>query len=162
MNKRFKNHHETLKQAQETRVTKKFYIVFKYSKLLNKYKMCSNDLHIRQYTHCPFRFLYTFPTNPRNTLTGPRTIHISFLFWFFSLLFWISCESWQLSIGQRAQRRYTWTGYSVGWRRPTTRREVGGGGGRGEGGVTGWVSCWWYEQIKREKERVNIQSQLIP
>lgn len=39
-----------------------FISFFKYSKLLNKYKVCSRDLHIGQYMHCPVLMLCTgFP-----------------------------------------------------------------------------------------------------
>ena len=98
----------TWKQAQETRVTKKLYIVFKYSKLLNKYKMCSHDLHIGQYTHCPFLILFTcFPLPTQHAKMSANYSHL-FCSFFFSFTFWINWKSWQLSIGQRPHRRYTW------------------------------------------------------
>lgn len=75
------------KQAQETRVTEKLYIVFKYSKLLNKYKMCSHDLHIGQYTHCPFLILFTcFPLPTQHAKMSANYSHLFCFFFSFYLL----------------------------------------------------------------------------
>lgn len=89
---------ETSKRAQEIRVTKKLYIVFKYSKLLNKYKMCSQDLHIGQYKHCPDLILFT--CSPLPTQHAKLSANYSHLFCAFSLSPFLSInwKSWQLSI----------------------------------------------------------------
>lgn len=93
-------HHiqQTLKQAQETRVTKKLYIVFKYSKLLNKYKMCSHDLHIGQYMNCPFLILFTcFPLPTQHTKMSANYSHLlshSFFFYFLNQLEILTAVYW--------------------------------------------------------------------
>lgn len=136
------------KKPPKTRVTKKLYIVFKYSKLLNKYKMCSHDLHIGQYTQCPFLILFTSFPLP----TQHAKMSYSHLFCF-SLL-WMDWRSWQLSIGQRPHRRYTWN---------TLRCRMETGGDDGLGRAENGVRCWWYEQYILTREKwVDIHSQLIP
>lgn len=118
------------KHAQETRVTKKLYIVFKYSKLLNKYKMCSHDLHIGQYMHCPFLILFTcFPLPTQHAKMSANYSHLFCFFFAFFLCFFFCC--FFKSIGNLdsclLDKDHTdgtpGTVYSVGWRRPTKGKD---------------------------------------
>lgn len=134
------------RSLKKTRVTKKLYIVFKYSKLLNKYKMCSHDLHIGQYTQCPSLILFTRFPLPR--LKCPQTIHICFclfLFCFISL-FRMKCRCgtavyWTKST--QTDRRYTW---NTGQCRMKTSD-------RGLEKRPEAVGCWWCQQYVLTRER---------
>ena len=111
-------------REHKLRVTKKLYIVFKYSKLLNKYKMCSHDLHNGQYNHCPFLILLTCPHYPRNTLKCHQTIHICFCVVFFCLfLNSIGNLDSCLVDRHRPHRQYTWN--SIQCRMETSKEERG-------------------------------------
>lgn len=69
-----------------------------------------------------------FPTNPRNTLKCPQTIHICFAFFFSPFFFFLN----QLEIltavywTKTTQTVTPGTVYSVGWRRPTKEGKEGG------------------------------------
>lgn len=117
------NAQSTSKQDQETRVTKKLYIVFKYSKLLNKYKMCSHDLHIGQYTHCPFLILFTcFPLPTQHAKMSANYSHL-FCFFFFLFLFESIGNLDSCLLDKDHTDGTPGTVYSVGWRRPTKGKD---------------------------------------
>lgn len=123
-------------QSPQARVTKKLYIVFKYSKLLNKYKMCSRFTYWTIYTMSIFNSLYTIPTTQAK-MSASYSHYVSpfsfFLFRFFNfihLLQWSAVVD-QLSTGQRAHRRTDGTPGtldSAGW------RDVPQG-------------CWWCQTV---------------